>query len=255
MASSASEKSPPLLLGQVEVAEHLVADPHGHPEERAHRRVVRREAVRRRVRGDLVQPQRLGAVDDQAQQPVTFRQVADLDHHLVGHAVVDERAQPSRLTAAEDAERGVLRVDQRAGDRRRCGRGRRPGTGRRPWRRPRRGAVAAAPARRARGARGAAPRAGAGRTPRTRADRRWRRVDRNGRARSAHLDWSPSSFPCSAARGPDVSTGLGLRSGCAWWRRSRPGCGWTGRAWPASTTRSSSRSSPRGTSARRSAGW
>ena len=33
------------LLGEVEVAEHLVADQDRHPEERRHRRVVRREAV------------------------------------------------------------------------------------------------------------------------------------------------------------------------------------------------------------------
>jgi hypothetical protein len=38
------------------------------------------EAVRRRVLGDVVEAQRLGTVDDQAQQAVAGRQVADVVH-------------------------------------------------------------------------------------------------------------------------------------------------------------------------------
>ena len=69
-ASSCSVKSPRRLLGQVEVAEDLAAGADRDPEERAHRRVVGREPVGRRVRGDVVQPQRYGSVDDQPEQPV-----------------------------------------------------------------------------------------------------------------------------------------------------------------------------------------
>jgi hypothetical protein len=104
------------LLGQVEVPEDLVPDPHRHPEERAHGRVVRREAVRRGVLGDVVQPQRLGLVDDQSQQPVTDRQVADLLHLRRGHSVGDEQAEPLARPVAEDTEGGVLRAGQVAGD-------------------------------------------------------------------------------------------------------------------------------------------
>ena len=104
------------LLGQVEVAEHLVPDPHRHPEERPHRRVVRREAVRRGVLGDVVQPQRLGPVDDQPEQPVPDRQVADL-LHLGGVMpwVMNSRSR-SPGAVAEDTQGGVLRAGQVAGD-------------------------------------------------------------------------------------------------------------------------------------------
>ena len=48
------------LVGQVQVAEHLVADPHRDAEEAAHRRMPVGEARRRRMRGDIGQSQRPG---------------------------------------------------------------------------------------------------------------------------------------------------------------------------------------------------
>ena len=67
-----------LLLGEVEVAEDLVADAHRHAEEAVHRRVVRREAVRVGVLGDVGHPHRAGLVDQQAEHTPPVRQVADL---------------------------------------------------------------------------------------------------------------------------------------------------------------------------------
>ena len=104
------------LLGQVQVPEDLVADPHRHPEERAHRRVVLREAVRRGVGGDVVEPDRPRVVDEQPEQPVPGRQGPDLDHLVLAHAVVDEGPQPALRTDVQHAEGGVLGVHQRAGD-------------------------------------------------------------------------------------------------------------------------------------------
>jgi hypothetical protein len=49
------EGAPAGLLGQVEVAEHRAPDPDRHAEERPHRRVVGREADRRRVGGEVSQ--------------------------------------------------------------------------------------------------------------------------------------------------------------------------------------------------------
>ena len=46
-----AERLPAGLLGQVQVAEHLVADPHRHPEERPHRRMVGRKTDRFRHGG------------------------------------------------------------------------------------------------------------------------------------------------------------------------------------------------------------
>ncbi|GAB3197218.1 hypothetical protein GCM10027062_08460 [Nocardioides hungaricus] len=65
------------LLGQVEIAEHLVPDPHGDAEERAHRRMVRREAVRGGVRRDVGQAHGLGTVDEVAEQAEAPGQLAD----------------------------------------------------------------------------------------------------------------------------------------------------------------------------------
>ena len=56
-----------LLLGQVEVAEDGAADVHGDAEERRHRRVVRREAVRRGVLGQVGEPEWPRFGDQQAQ--------------------------------------------------------------------------------------------------------------------------------------------------------------------------------------------
>ena len=104
------------LLGEVEVPEHPVADPYRHPEERRHRRVVVGEPVRSRVLADVVQPQRLGMVDEQAQHAVPARQVTDLRDQLLGDAVVDEGPEPTVAGLRQHAQSGVLRVDELTGD-------------------------------------------------------------------------------------------------------------------------------------------
>ena len=73
-----AERLPARLLGQIQVAEHLVADPYRHSEECPHRRMVRRKADRRGVVGDVVQPNRLGIVDQHPEHAAPLRQVPDL---------------------------------------------------------------------------------------------------------------------------------------------------------------------------------
>ena len=65
------------LVGEVEVAEHLAADEHRHPEERAHRRVVRREPEAVGVLVEVGQAQRLGVDDQQPEDAVALGQLAD----------------------------------------------------------------------------------------------------------------------------------------------------------------------------------
>ena len=76
-SSTSVNTSPPALSRQVEVAEHLVADPDRHAEERAHRRVVRREPVAVGVLAEVGQPDRLRVDDQQAEDAVALGQVAD----------------------------------------------------------------------------------------------------------------------------------------------------------------------------------
>ncbi|HEY6422805.1 MAG TPA: hypothetical protein VIY28_06070 [Pseudonocardiaceae bacterium] len=62
------------------MAEHLTLDGEGHPEERAHRRVVFREATRGGVLRYPVQPQWPGVVGQQpnhATHPTALRQSTD----------------------------------------------------------------------------------------------------------------------------------------------------------------------------------
>ena len=65
------------LVGEVEVADRRALDRHGHAEERAHRRMVGREAELSRVRGDVADAERPALADDQAEQAVTRRQRPD----------------------------------------------------------------------------------------------------------------------------------------------------------------------------------
>ena len=112
-SSSSAELGGALLLGQVEVAEDLVADADRHAEEAVHRRVVRREAVRPRVLGDVRHPHRAGVGDEQAEHAAAARQVADGGVHLGVDAVGDEVGQlPVR---PDDAEGAVAGADQLAG--------------------------------------------------------------------------------------------------------------------------------------------
>jgi hypothetical protein len=59
-------------LGQVQVAEGLVADPHRHPQEAGHRRVTRREAAGPWVVRDPRQPDGFGVLDQGAQQALAL---------------------------------------------------------------------------------------------------------------------------------------------------------------------------------------
>ena len=102
------------LTGQVQVAEHLVADPHRHAEEAVHRRVPVREARRCRVRGDVGQPQRAGVVDEQAEQAAALGPVVDPGDLVLAQPDRDELGQPpfAAVIVADDAECAVGRVDQ-----------------------------------------------------------------------------------------------------------------------------------------------
>ena len=75
-----------LLLGQVEVAEHLVPDPDGHAQERPHRWVVRREPVAVGVGVEVGEPQGLRIHDEQAEDTVALGEGPDGGDLLRGHA-------------------------------------------------------------------------------------------------------------------------------------------------------------------------
>jgi hypothetical protein len=66
------------LAGQVQVAEHLVADPDRDAKEAAHRRVTVGKARGVAVPGDVTQAQRPGIVDQQAEQAASLRPVVDV---------------------------------------------------------------------------------------------------------------------------------------------------------------------------------
>ncbi len=65
------------LLGQVQIAEGVLAGPDRYAEEALHRRVVRREAVRPGMFGELVQADRFGVLDQQTQDAVPLGIRAD----------------------------------------------------------------------------------------------------------------------------------------------------------------------------------
>ena len=102
------------LLGEVEVAEDLMTDPHRGPHEAAHRGVVRREPVRRRVVGQGVQPQRSWVADQQAQYAMTPGKGADGVPLRGGQAVGDELDEVLAVRS-EHPQGAVGRVDQVAG--------------------------------------------------------------------------------------------------------------------------------------------
>jgi hypothetical protein len=99
-----------VLLGQVQVAEHRVTDPDGHPEKSAHGRVVRREAHRCVMPAQVGQPQRVLADDELAEQALPFREVPhSCPCDLVQPDVDEPRDAAGR---AEHAERPVPGVDE-----------------------------------------------------------------------------------------------------------------------------------------------
>ena len=99
------------LLGEVQVPEDAAARDHWHPEERPHRRVVRREADRARIGPDVGEPQRPGVGDEHAQDPPAGREVADGGALVVAETGRDELGQlVARLV--EHADRPVPRPRQ-----------------------------------------------------------------------------------------------------------------------------------------------
>ena len=78
------------VIGQVQVAEDFTADPDRHPEERLHRRMIRREADRARVVRHPGQPNRVGIGDQGSQQTTSLRQMADRGCLLVGQSDIQE---------------------------------------------------------------------------------------------------------------------------------------------------------------------
>ena len=103
------------LVGQVEIAERLVANEDRHPEEAAHLRMSGREAVRLRVLADVRKPERLGVLDQQPQDSAAARQVADCPMTLRLDAAGDEALELD-APLVEYAERGVARPGHAAGD-------------------------------------------------------------------------------------------------------------------------------------------
>ena len=108
------ELSAATLLGQIEVAEDLVANPDRSAEKGIHRRMVRREAVRGGVAVKILESQRLGVVDDVPEDPVSGGQVADGVALLLAEPVRDELLQPSVRARGDHAQSDVLRIDQSA---------------------------------------------------------------------------------------------------------------------------------------------
>lgn len=98
------------LLGEVEVSEHLVAHPDRHAEEGVHRRMVGREAVRRRMLRQLRQPQWHRVPDQFSEEPVPAGQCPDLRVPLFADADGQELGQ--LLVTADHAQRPVLGVHQ-----------------------------------------------------------------------------------------------------------------------------------------------
>jgi hypothetical protein len=100
------------LLGEVEVAEHAVADAHRHAEEAAHAWVMRWEAGTRRVFGDLGESERAGVGDEQSEYAETLGEWADRRTRLVVDADGHELREPG-ATVVEHAQRAVLRIHER----------------------------------------------------------------------------------------------------------------------------------------------
>src|SRR6266516_4370239 len=98
------------LLGEIEVAEHLIPDPDRGAKKGAHGRMAGREPKRRRVLGNLRQPQRPGVVNELAENSQSVRPVVDGRDLVLVQANRDELDKP--LVLADHTERAVLRVHQ-----------------------------------------------------------------------------------------------------------------------------------------------
>ncbi len=102
------------LLGEVEVAEDLVADLDRDAEECVHGGMVCREADRGGVLGEVGQAEGFGAVDENTEYAVAAWQVADHHPGAVIDAFVDEFGELASVAGVgvADSERAVSGVDQ-----------------------------------------------------------------------------------------------------------------------------------------------
>ncbi len=101
-------------LREVEVAEGAPAQQDRHPEEAAHRRVVRREADRARVVGDRFETERARVADQGAEDAPPLRELPDPVHRLFVDAGVHEALElgPGLV---DDSERRIPGLRQRGG--------------------------------------------------------------------------------------------------------------------------------------------
>ena len=100
-------------LGEVEVAEHAVANAHRHAEEAVHRWMLGREADGATVVGHGPQPDRARVDRQRAEQPLAFGQRADARGGLLVDPDVDELLQPA--AGRQHAQCAVARIHQPAG--------------------------------------------------------------------------------------------------------------------------------------------
>ena len=103
-----------LFVGEVEVPEHLAPHHDRHAEERAHRRVVRREPEARRVLGEVGETQRAGIGDQQPEDAVALRLLTDRPVGVVVDPGDDELGEGA-ARRVEHAEGAVAGVDELAG--------------------------------------------------------------------------------------------------------------------------------------------
>ena len=103
-----------LLVGQVQVPEDLLAHDDRHAEERPHRGGVGREPVAVGMLPEIGEPQRLRFEDQQTEDPMAPREIADGPVGLVVEAGGDELDEAGpRLV--EEAERAIASVHQVGG--------------------------------------------------------------------------------------------------------------------------------------------
>ncbi len=88
-----AERLPVGLVGEVEVAEHLVADAHRDTEKRPHRRVIGREPDRSGMPVDVVEADWFRIVDQHAEHTTPLGQMSDQRPGFVVDALIDELGQ------------------------------------------------------------------------------------------------------------------------------------------------------------------
>jgi hypothetical protein len=102
-----------LLLGEVEIAEYLVADADRDAQKRGHRRMPGREAEGSRMIGHAGQAQRGWVGDELAEQTAALRPVVNGRKLILGNANRDETGESSLI--ADNPHGAVTRVNQGRG--------------------------------------------------------------------------------------------------------------------------------------------